>query len=67
MHEVRGRRKAEQPRGFADSLRCQEVPTARRQLGGAVTDAPDDAIGQQAGQGAVDRRVRLAQNACQLC
>ena len=30
-------------------------------------DAPDDAVGQQPGQGAVDGSVRLAQDACQLC
>ena len=39
---------------------------ARRQVGGPVAHAPDNALGQQGGQGAVDRRVRLAEDACQL-
>ena len=34
---------------------------------GAVTDPPDDALCQQVGQGAVNRGVRLAENARQLC
>ena len=32
-----------------------------------MAPSPDDAFGQQAGQSAVDRRVGLAQDACQLC
>ena len=34
---------------------------------GAVTHPPHDAIAQQAGQGAVDGGVRLAQDASHLC
>ena len=39
---------------------------ARRQVGGAVADPSDDALGQQVDQRAVDRGVRLTQDACQL-
>ena len=61
-HEVRGHRKAENPGGLADALGRQIVSLARRQLGGAVTHPPDGAVGQQTGQGAVNRGVRLAEN-----
>ena len=52
--------------GFADALGRQVVSLARRQLGGAVAHSPDDAFGHQAGQGSVDRGVRLTENECQL-
>ena len=65
-HEVRGRAKAEDPSGLVDALRRQMVSLARRQVDGAVACPPHDAVGQQAGQGAVDRRVRLAENERQL-
>ena len=39
---------------------------ARWQVCCAVADAPDDAIDQQVGQGAVNRGVRLAENARHL-
>ena len=45
----------------------QVVSLARRQVDGAVADAAHHAVGQQAGQGSVDRRVRLAYDACQFC
>ena len=32
-----------------------------------MAHTPDDAVSQQAGQGSVDGRVRLTQDACQLC
>ena len=32
-----------------------------------VADPPGDAVGQQVGQGAVDRGVWLTEDACQLC
>ena len=38
------------------------VSLARRQMGGAVAHTPDDALGQQTGQGTVNRGVRLAEN-----
>ena len=38
-----------------------------RQVGDAVAHPPDDAGGQQVGQGAVDRSVGLAQDARQFC
>ena len=52
----------EDPGGFADALGSQVVSLARRQEGGAVVYSPGDALGQQVGKGAVDRRVRLAEN-----
>ena len=61
-HEVRGRLEAEHLGGFADSIGRQVVSVARRQMGGAVAHTPDDALGQQAGQGSVNRGVRLAEN-----
>ena len=45
-----------------DTLRRQVVSLARRQVGGSVAHPPHDAVGQQAGQGAVNRRVRLPQD-----
>ena len=36
-------------------------------MGGPVAHPPDDAVGQKASQGAVDSRVGLAEDACQLC
>ena len=66
-HEVRGRRKAENPGGLSDALVCQVVSLARRQVGGAVAHPPHDALGQQVGQGPVDGGVRLAKDAGQLC
>ena len=65
-HEVRWRLKAEQLRGMSDALGRQVVSPARRQVDGAVAHAPGDALGQQAGQGAVDRSVGLAQDARQF-
>ena len=65
-HEVRGHCKAEAHGGLSDALGRQVVLVARRQMGGAVADPPGDAVGQQAGQAAVDGRVRLAKDACQL-
>ena len=53
-------------RGLGDTLAHQVVPPTRRQMGGAVTDAPDDAFGQQAGQGAVDGRAGLAEDVRQF-
>ena len=50
----------------SDALGRQVVPLARRQVGGAVADPPRVAVGQQAGQSAVDRGVRLAENEGQL-
>ena len=44
----------------------QVVSLARRQVGGPVTHPPDDPVGQQAGQGSVNRGVRLAENERQL-
>ena len=35
-------------------------------MGGPATDLPDDALGQQAGQDAVDAGVRFAENERQL-
>ena len=61
-HEVRGRREAEQLRCLSDAVGRQVVSLAGRQVGGAVTHPPGDAFGQEAGQGAVDRGVRLAEN-----
>ena len=49
-HEVRGRGEAEEPGGFADALSRQVVSLARRQVGGAVTDPPDDTVVQQVGR-----------------
>ena len=46
----------------ANTPSCQVVSLARRQVSGAVADAPHDAVGQQTGQGTVDGRVRLAQD-----
>ena len=46
VHEVRWGGEAERPGGFADTLGCQVVSLARRQVGGAVTHPPDDALGQ---------------------
>ena len=66
-HEVRGRPEAEQLRSLSDALGRQVVSLTRRQVGGAVAHPPDDDGGQQAGQGAVNRRVWLPQDACQLC
>ena len=65
-HEVRGRPKAKGPGGLADSLGCQVVSPARRQVDGPVTDAADHAVRQQAGQGSVNGRGRLIQDARQL-
>ena len=65
-HKVRWRLKAEHPGGFTDSLRRQVVSLARRQVGGTVAGAPNDALGQQAGQGAVDGGVGLTQDERQL-
>ena len=65
-HEVRGGLEAEDPSCLSDALGRQVVPLARRQVGGAVAHPPGDAVGQQAGQSAVDRGVRLAEDACQL-
>ena len=45
-----------------DAFGRQVVPMARRQVGRAVADPPGDAVRQQAGQEAVDGRVRLAQD-----
>ena len=50
----------------ANTPSCQVVSVARRQVCGAVAHAPGDAPGQQAGQGTVDSRKRLAQDARQL-
>ena len=36
-------------------------------MGSAVIRPPDDAVSQQAGQGAVNRRVSLAKDARQFC
>ncbi len=66
-HEVRRREEAQYVCGFSDAFGRQEVSPARRKVGGAVAHAHGDAVGEQAGQGAVDRRVWLAQDACQLC
>ena len=60
-HEVRGRVEAKDLSGFTDSLGCQVVSLARRQMHCAVANFPNDAIGQEAGQDAVDGGVRLAQ------
>ena len=65
-HEVRGGGKAEQPRSLSDALGRQVVPLARRQVGGAVVNAPGNTVGKQAGQCAVNGRGRLARDACQL-
>ena len=65
-HEVRGRVEAKGVGGLADALGSQVVPSARRQMGGPVAHPPDDAVGQQAGQGSVDSRVGLAEDARQL-
>ena len=65
-HEVRGGLEAENRGGFADAVGRQVVSPARRQVGGAVAHPPGDADGQEAGQGAVDRGVRLAENEGQL-
>ena len=65
-HEVRERIEAEEPGNLSDALGRQVVPLARRQVGGAVARPSHDAIGQQVGQGSVNGRVRLAQDACQL-
>ena len=51
---------------MSDALGRQVVSLARRQVGGAVAHAPDNAVGQQVGQGSVDGRVRLAQDARQF-
>ena len=64
--EVRGRGEAEHRRSFADATGPQVVPLARRQVGGAVTHSPDDALGQQVAQGSVDGGVRLTEDACQF-
>ncbi len=66
-HEVRGRLEVEHLGGFVDATGRQIVSLAGRQLGGAMADAPGNSVGQQTGQFAVDRRVRLAEDACQLC
>ena len=66
QYEVRGRRKAEQPGGLPDAVGGQVVPLSRRQVGGAVANAPNDAVRQQVGQGSVNRGVRLSQDARQL-
>ena len=65
-HEVRGHRKAEEPGSLSDPLGGQVVSLARRQVGGAVTHPPDDAVGQQVGQGSVNRGVGLAEDARQF-
>ena len=46
--------------------RVEEVSLARRQVGGAVDHAPSYAVGQQAGQRTVNRRVRVAEDARQF-
>ena len=61
-HEVRGRVEAEDLGGLSDATGRQVVSSARRQMYGAVGHVPEDAIGQQVGQMAVDRRVRLTQD-----
>ena len=65
-HEVRGRGEAEDSCGLSDALGRQVVSLTRRQVGGAVAYPPGDALGQQLGQGAVDRGVRLTEDARQL-
>ncbi len=65
-HEVRGSVEAEHPGGLSDAVGRQVAPLAGRQVDGAVVDAPDDAFGQQVGQGAVYGRVRLAESERQL-
>ena len=50
-HEIRGSPKAKEPGRLAEAIGRQVVSMARRQLGGAVAHPPDDAVGQQAGQG----------------
>ena len=65
-HEVRGRVVAEHPGGFTDATGRQVVPLARRQVDGAVAHPPHDAVCKQSGQSAVDRGVRLTEDARQL-
>ena len=66
-HEVRVGIEAKGIVEAADAVGGHVVSLARRQVGGAVTHALDDALGQQAGQRSVDRGVRFAEDACQLC
>ena len=65
-HEVRGSVEAEQLRSLTDAVARQVVSLTRRQVGCAVVHPAGDAVGQQVGQGAVDRGVRLAQDARQF-
>ena len=65
-HEIRGCVEVEHPCGLPDAVGGDEVSLARWQVGRPVAHPPGDAVGQQAGQGAVNGGVRLPQNARQL-
>ena len=65
-HEVRRRIETEYSGCLADALGRHVVSPVGRQMGRAMTDSPGDAFGQQARQGAVDRRVGLAQDVRQF-
>ena len=51
---------------FADATGRQVVPLAGRQMYCAVARLPGDAVRQKVGQGAVDGRVRLAEDERQI-
>ena len=57
--KFRGRVETQDPGGLTDALCRQAASRARREVHGAVVGTPCDTVGQQAGQMAVDGRVRL--------
>ena len=66
LHEVRGRVEVQEVGSLPNAPCRQAESRARRQVHRAVRDIPGDAVGQQLGQSAVDRGVRLAQDERQL-
>ena len=65
-HEVRESLKADGPGNLADAFGVQAVSLARQQVSDAVAYPPDDAVGQQLSQMAVDGRLGMAKDGGQL-
>ena len=65
-NKVLGRVEVQYPGGLPDAVCRQVVSLARRQVGGAVDHAPDDAVCRRDAQSSVDRGVWLARNERQL-